>query len=52
MTLEKERPFSFYYRDKNKKPQPEPELEWANYKFKANPIRWTCSLAERKSIAE
>ncbi len=50
ITLEREKPFSFYNRDKNKKGVKEHcdiDRDWEEYRFKANPIKWACSIEER-----
>lgn len=45
MTLQNEKPFSFYFRDKNKKKRlPKKNKEEENFKFKANPIPWFSSV--------
>ena len=46
ITLENEKPFSFYQRDKNKKMQAHPKEEWEKYQFTANPINWAVSIEE------
>ena len=40
LTLQREKPFSFYHRDKNKEQPDAPKRDWEEYQFQANPIRW------------
>ena len=43
ITLQKEKPFSFYNRDKDKKgPKFKHNYEPEPYEFKANPVPWFC----------
>lgn len=45
MTLQREKPFSFYFRDKNKDQiRKKYKHERAKYQFKANPVPWFSSL--------
>lgn len=51
ITLQNERPFSFYSRDKNKKKQARPKEDWEIFEFRANPINWAVSIEEQRQKA-